>query len=206
MKKVLLFLLALCFSITIVAQENNQDSVKQNEIGIQFNDFENFGLTYKFGTSKSLFRINTILLSGNRNETNSFSTENMTKSLGFKLGFGKEFRSDISEKIELRYGVDLLVEYSKNEGKIKNESSGNEYFLDKKVLFGPGINLVIGFNYSINEQFFLGAEMLPHITYLTGSQTTKTSPEFISTEGDLSRLEYGLSNSSVMISITYKLK
>src|SRR6056297_3498762 len=205
MKKSVLFLLTLCLTVTVMGQDT-KESGQQKEIGILFSDFESFGLTYKFGTSKSMFRIKTILLSGSINESNSFNSEIINENLRFKLGFGKEFRSDISKKAELRYGADVLFEYSKYESKTKNETSGNNYFLDKQIYYGPGVNLIIGFNYSISKKIFFGAEILPYITYLTGTKTEKTYPDFISTESDLSRLKYGLSNTSIMLSLTYRLK
>jgi hypothetical protein len=52
MKKSLLILFALSYAFI----GNAQETVKQQEVGLVFRSLNNFGLTYKVGTKKSLWR------------------------------------------------------------------------------------------------------------------------------------------------------
>lgn len=56
MKK--LFVILLCLSATLLSEA--QENPKQKEAGIIFNNLDNFGLTYKIGNNKALWRFNTL--------------------------------------------------------------------------------------------------------------------------------------------------
>ena len=84
-----------------------QEAKKQKEVGLVFNDFNNFGLTYKFGIEKSMWRLNTLFMSGSDSKEESDENELKVSSIGFGVGFGKEFRKGITEKLEMRYGADI---------------------------------------------------------------------------------------------------
>lgn len=83
------------------------------EIGFLFSNGDSYGLTYRFGTEHSLWRINLVSLSGNQTNTLGDSTYSDRKNAGFNLDFGKEYRKSLSNKFDLRYGADLMFSYSK---------------------------------------------------------------------------------------------
>jgi hypothetical protein len=191
MKKTLLILICIALSYTMKAQE----TMKQKEAGLIFNSLNNFGLTYKTGTNKSLWRFNTLFINGNERKHTLDTVENVFSTLGFGLKIGKEFRKKIIPKFELRYGVDLSFAYSK----YKNTQDDSE---SKSVTYKPGINLVFGLNYVIGENLVIGAELLPEFAYITGNITNKNNGEEKKT--DIKGFEYGLSNTSAMLTIAYR--
>ena len=107
MKKSLLIVLCLSMSYYLMAQEN--EKVKQKEIGLVFSNLDNFGLTYKTGTEKSLWRFTTLFISGDNIEETEDSLLSKQNKLGFGVKIGKEYRKNIAQNLELRFGADLSI-------------------------------------------------------------------------------------------------
>jgi hypothetical protein len=198
MRKLVTVLLCLSVVYSLTAQE----STKQREVGLVFSNLDNFGLTYKIGTNKSMWRFNTILLSGGKNtyKIEGSDKDQTEKNFGFGIKVGKEFRKKLKQKIELRFGADLLFNYSNTE---KMEET--------KKFYESGVNLVFGLNYLISDNLVIGAEILPYMTYkkseidiekqyYIGNYDTITERQ----KDDISEFNYGLSSSSVLLSLTYR--
>lgn len=190
----------------LTAQENS----KQREVGLVFSNFDNFGISYKTGTKRSLWRYNTLIVRGNNNKEDGDFEKITRNNTGFELKFGKEFRRDISDKLEFRFGADLSFRYRdikyENESKIDNVVT----LKNNRTVYEPGLNLVLGFNYVVNDNIIIGAEMLPFVRYSTGTSETRernysvNSNTYIDVDSDISGFSYGLSNSSVMLSVAYR--
>jgi len=197
-----LLILFLCIPGFIMAQE----TPKQKEIGLVFSDLNNFGVTYRIGTNKSLWRFNTLFASGHEqeieNEGEHYIETSGSKRYGIKIG--KEFRQIINDKFMLRYGADLSFDYS------HYKSERDYYFisddrLDEQTTFSRGVNLVFGFNYALSDHILIGAEILPYFSYKNSTSTKYPQGEYkvksnISTSG----FDYGMSSSSALLSIVYK--
>ncbi|MCT4637532.1 MAG: hypothetical protein N4A72_07475 [Bacteroidales bacterium] len=206
MKKLFTILLCLSMAYVLTAQENS----KQREVGLVFSNFDNFGISYKTGTKRSLWRYNTLIVRGNNNKEDGDFEKITRNNTGFELKFGKEFRRDISDKLEFRFGADLSFRYRdikyENESKIDNVVT----LKNNRTVYEPGLNLVLGFNYVVNDNIIIGAEMLPFVRYSTGTSETRernysvNSNTYIDVDSDISGFSYGLSNSSVMLSVAYR--
>ena len=174
-----------------------QDTIKQKELGIVFYDLDNFGFTFKIGNNKSLWRLNNLLMIGEK--INFDSSSSYTKNF-FGIRGGKEFRKSIVKNLEMRYGTDVSFRYYRSNSTDNNTST-------KRIIYQPGINLVFGLNYLIHENFIFGAEILPGFSYLMGKETQSTINDInLTYTSYLSGFYYGLSNSSVLLSLVYKLK
>ncbi len=202
MKKYLIVFIGLSLPIFMKAQE----SEKQKEIGIVFSNLDNFGLTFKTGTNKSLWRFTTLYMSGGKSDRDSNVSDDKYNGFGFGIGIGKEFRKDIVKKLELRFGADLSFSYAyqKSEHEDKTDNYYNNY--SKQKTFHPGINLVFGLNYELNDHLIIGAELLPYFRYEIGKSVSKN---YYTNNGDevktdISGFNYGLSNSSVLLSLVYR--
>ncbi|PKP09921.1 MAG: hypothetical protein CVU09_09845 [Bacteroidetes bacterium HGW-Bacteroidetes-4] len=86
-------------------------------------------------------------------------------TIGFGLKLGKEYRKPIAYKLELSYGMDVSFRYSWSKGERDDKTISDRDGLSKTIVYEPGINLVFGLNYVINDSFSLGEELLPHLTY-----------------------------------------
>ena len=202
MKKTLLLLVCVSIAYLTMAQE----PAKQKEVGLVFSSLNNFGLTYKTGTDKSLWRFNTLYLSGTDRENIRENIDYTITSMGFGVKIGKEYRKDIGANLELRYGADLSFGYSYNKA-VTTYQMDNVYESSRvQKIYSPGVNLVFGLNYLISENLILGAEILPYFTYKTGTYTQQVTNPIIGNEmkADISGFSYGVSTSSVLLSFVYR--
>lgn len=200
MSRTILIMMLLCMSLSVMAQEKSG----QQEIGLAFSNLDNFGLTFKTGTRNAMWRLNTLLVSGSDIEEISESEENSQNTIGFGIGLGREYRKEIIEHLELRYGADLSFRYNKTEQNRIDKLDTNNDSYSKRITYQPGINLVLGLNYVINNTIVIGAELLPNFTYISGEQTQNdiNSNEEIKT--DISGFSYGLSNTSALLTLSYR--
>lgn len=204
MKRVILFLILAVIALPIFSQDN--DKVKVKELGISFSNLDNFGITYKTGHTKALWRINTLLLTQYKLEEVADSLETLRDAIGFGIKFGREWRKEIATNFEMRYGVDLSFTYTQSKSETKDYSISERDMLDKQYLFQPGVNFVFGFNYVIKEKFVIGAEILPYVSYVTG-ETTRMN--FYNNDGheiksETSGFRYGISSNSALLTFSYR--
>jgi len=150
-----------------------------------------------------MWRINALLTSGSNQAQKFDNLEVKRSTIRFGLSFGKEFRKPVSDRLELRYGIDLL--YSYNKDKNTQTDLTNTFFetINENYIHQSGVNFVIGFNYLITKNIIIGAELLPGISYFKGT-STEINPSTNETESDLSGLVYGLSNSSALLTLSYR--
>jgi len=183
-----------------------QEVVKQKEIGLIFSSLDNFGITFRTGTDKSLWRFNTLLLYGGNTENVADSLIQKRSSGGFGVAIGKEYRRKIVDNLELRFGADISFNYSQYKSDYNDKTVNNYDQLNQQTTYSPGINIVFGFNYKLNNNFTLGAELLPNFTYTTGSSTEKYNSINNGDEvkSDISRISYGLTNTSALLSLVYR--
>lgn len=200
MKKSLLILTALSMSFFLTTQ----GQPRQREIGLVFNNLDNFGLTFRTGTEKALWRFNALYLAGNNTTQTVDSIESKFTTAGFGLKLGREYRTTVIRNLEFRYGLDLSFSYSYRKSDIKYQSLSNQDAIQKSTTYQPGINLVLGFNYVILEKLVIGAEVMPSVSYTIGTGSEKASNDNKETKNKISGFNYVLSNSSVLVSLVYR--
>ncbi len=198
MKKTGILLIALILSTFIMAQEKT----KVKELGLTFKNLNEFGFSYKVGTTKELWRFNAMSISGSNTDIEFNNDNDDFKGFGFSFKVGKEYRRHVSEKVEFRYGADLSFGYRYD--KYTRHNTENRYGYEvKENTYSPGINLVLGLNYKINDQFIFGAEIMPYLNYSI-SESTTTAATFGKHKSDYSNFNYGFDSSSVLLSVAYR--
>lgn len=204
MRRALILMLGLAMSYNLVAQE----AAKQKEVGIVFSNLDQFGLTYKTGTAKSMWRFTTLFISGSNFTDSNDDMENKQTNLGFGLKIGKEFRKELASNLEFRYGADISFAYSKVKSEYDDITVADVDRLNEQSLYKPGANLMLGLNYKLSENFVIGAELLPGFIYTTGSSINKTTISGVENEvkDDVSGFNFDLTNNSVLLSLVYRLK
>lgn len=221
MKKLLSTAFVAFLPLIAMAQTQELPKVtsgKLKEIGLATNGLFNdsYGLVYRTGTQKALWRFNSIFASGvennrNANISNPFLEKQSYHSLGF--GVGREYRKPIAKNFELRYGVDINFSYhTKNNLSTSNyniDNISNDKFTSKGRGYRTGLNFVVGTNYLLGEQIAVGIELNPSIGIGRGKETLK----FTNSNGDVRQVKqnissfyYGISGSSVLFSIVYKFQ
>jgi hypothetical protein len=203
MRKSLTIILCLFVSYSLIAQE---PTVKQKEVGLVFSNFDSFGLTFKTGSEKSLWRFNTLLISGANMDNASDSVSDNQSNMGFSIEIGKEYRKHIIDNLEMRLGADLSFRYSQSKYDYEDKTVDGYDRLVERTTYHPGINLVFGFNYVIKDNIVLGAELLPSFNYTTGTSVEKTDWKNNSEEvkTDISGFNYGLRNTYARLSVSYR--
>ena len=214
MKKLSIVLALIFASIYLVAQENSETidsaNVKVQEIGIAFSNFDNFGLTYKIGNEKSLWRFYTLYFSGDNSKRDrdysTYITNKKDNNYGFGFKVGKEFRRIIVSNLEFRYGFDLMFDYSHEKSLIDYENYAIINSDSKTNTYSPGVDIVIGLNYVIKEKLVIGVEILPFFSYDTGKDSFINYSENSTFEQTtkISGYSYGLSNSSALLTLAYR--
>jgi hypothetical protein len=183
---------------------------KQKEIGLVFSGLNNFGLTFRTGTKKSMWRLNTLFISGNNTDKVSDSIKSKQSNSGFGVDIGREYRKEITKDFELRFGADLSFRYNKSKSNYESIRVNYEIRSNEETIYTPGLNLVFGVNYEISHNLVLGAELLPSINYAFGTSIDKGSYYYKNTnheiKSDISGLSYGLSNTSILLSLAYRFK
>jgi hypothetical protein len=204
MKRFFSISMVLFITFSLVAQEKTM--VK--ETGLIFSGLNSYGLTYRTGSTKSVWRFNTLFLSGYSENDISEISEEKQSNTGFGVRIGKESRKNIAKNLEIRFGADVSFRYNQSKFSTNDLTSANQDRLTKKTTFSPGINFVFGLNYIIHGNFLIGAEILPTFSYVTGTSIEmndwKTSGKEVT--GKISGFNYGLSNTSVLLSLLYRIK
>jgi hypothetical protein len=180
-----------------------QEKVKQEEVGLVFSSLNAFGLTFKTGTNKSLWRFQTLIISGiNKKETNENLVWKQSNN-GFGLAIGKEFRNIIIENLEFRYGVDLAFNYSKNTDDRDYEPGVSVDRMTETTSYQPGIKFILGLNYVFNDKFVIGVELLPAIYYISEKEKEKVgnSDEVIT---DVSGFDYRIANNFALLTLAFR--
>jgi len=197
MKKSFTILLCLSMPCFLMAQE----TVKQKEIGLSFRNLDSFGFTFRTGTNKALWRFNTLFIGGGSMDQRGDSTSNKQANSGFGIQIGREHRKLIAEKLEWRLGVDLSFDYSKSE---YSSSTFYDYRFQERITYTPGIKLVLGLNYLLTPNLVIGAELLPGISYSTGTSVETNYYTYDEVKSDISGFTYGLSNSYALLTLAYR--
>jgi len=202
MRKILLIIFILNISLFATSQE----TTKQKEIGLAFRNIDNFGITFKTGTNKSVWRFTTLIISGYDNEQIEDSIVYNLNNIGFDFAFGREYRKIITENFELRIGADITIGYDYKKNKNNDKTVTDNDALLERTMYETGINIVFGFNYVFNDNFIIGAELSPNFKCFTGKSVSKSiyTNDGNEVKSDYSGINYGLSNASVLISLAYR--
>ena len=196
MKKFALLSTAILMALFSFAQNKSH----QTEAGIVFSSLNSFGLAVKTGTDKGLWRFTALSLSGLKDVSNSDSVDIKNVNLGFQVKVGREWRTKITKTFEFRYGLDLSFSYSHSKN-VRDDKSVNQSYgggTVKSDSYIPGVNLVLGFNYVFEKVIVLGFEAMPFFNYTTGSSTDEYP------KNKISNFSYGISSSSLLLSISYR--
>jgi len=200
MKKTFTLIMIIAFAIVLSAQEK----IKQSETGFIFSNFDNFGLSFKKGSNKAMWRFKTVMLSAGNIKYTSDTLS--TANFGFGLSIGKEYRKILNENFESFLGYDLGYTHSYSKSK-----KGISYYdiYTKNNTNSYSLNLVLGANYVIKNQLVFGIEILPGFAYNktiteNGDKTLnqKAKPE----KREVNSFDFGFSNTSARLTVAYRFR
>lgn len=168
MKKLsVLFVLALGMLGTVYSQEGTTSK----SIGICFSNLNSFGIRYKVGNDKSMFRITALSLSAGHSDYDYASgTTTKRGAAGFALNFGVECPVKTIDQFSFYCGGELQGSFHHS----KTEQTGSDD--TKTSTYETGAGFVAGFSYRFKSNISLAAELVPALDYTyskTGDNTYK---------------------------------
>ena len=171
---------------------------KIHELGLTFTGLNSFGISYKTGTEKTLFRVSTVWLNlfsthAKNQNIDSIKSNNLTSGVAFRIGFEKPI--SIKKNFSLFYGADLAGEFSYSKATNWNGSMNTT---SSSWIVSPGVSFVFGGSYLIGEHFRISAELLPTLSYLYKHDNNG------GTIYNTNRVGFGLSNSGANITVAYR--
>ena len=182
----------------------SQESVKIKELGFTTSNLNDFGITYRQGSTNTLWRFNAI--ASNAGFSNSKGDYEERSNSGFSIGLqvGKEWRKLISQKFELRLGTDLGFRYGQSKYERFDAPSQTLEYKSSNETFKASALGVFGFNFVFTDMFLVGAEFLPALTYSKGSteQYYQSSGETVNSENE--SFNFGFSTDSIRLSLLYR--
>lgn len=187
--------LLLIIQLSSSAQE---DKNKINELGVSISG-STFGIRFKSGNEKTLLRLTLLSTSGNLNIQKTPS-DSKSKSNNFGLGFnaGFEKRKSVSEDFYLYYGSDLINSFNRHTYEVESPTG-----VTKQASYSVGLGFILGFHYKINSKINISSEIIPSIIYTTQKYSSELGGDF--SESTLSRLDYGLNNNSINLTLSFNL-
>ena len=180
-----------------------QSTETQHEIGIALTNFQSIGATYKIGKPSAMWRLTTIIGSGSSSEAVADTTVDKSSYNGFLIRVGREWRNAPTDKIEIRWGFDLLYNFSKS----YRSSNSTGTFRDnarESLTHSYGVNAVIGANYLFNDNFFIGIELLPFFRINSGSYIEQNLYTGVEQDWEQSGISYGLDSSSALLVLGFR--
>lgn len=169
MKKILILIAALLVTFNLYAEK----AEKITELGLITTRplYSSYNFTMKYGTESSLLRFNAFSLGNNIYKSTSYDIAvsdtsigtDLDHNFGFAVAIGRELRKEISQKLVFRYGLDINFSYSYDTDRYDRDTTYYSY--RESHQFAPGVNLVLGMNYELNDHVVIGVEFLPYINY-----------------------------------------
>src|SRR5665648_600299 len=158
----------------------SQEKTSSKEVGLYFSSLNSFGVRYKFGNEKRMFRLTALSLSAER------TTSPDQNKAGAGLNFGVELPFRITDVFSFYYGPELRSSF--NHQKIYYTSfdynSINEY--------NVGIGMILGFSRSFQSNIIVSVEIVPGFSY----------NKIVSDNVDTTSFGFGLYSNSAAITLS----
>jgi len=204
--KLSISLTIITLTVSLFARQDPLSNKREIYISSSAISAGNFGIQYKSGLNENtlirlaLISINTGFESFTPAVTNEFRTSDFDMNGGFEVGLEKRFSS--SEKLKIFYGIDLIC----NSGYGKNISSNPNLPEDLRALddfyIYPGLGFKSGVILNIKNDFFISAELSPHILYKYNSHERIVNSEL--RKDRTTGFDLNLNNESIRISLIYR--
>ncbi len=167
--------LFISLSLALVALFSQaQETDKIHEIGLQFYNLDQFGIRYKVGNDKILYRITGISLGANKTDNNNPTNHNNSNHLrlGLRLGFEKPYAID--DKFGFYYGLELSGAHDQLQYKYDTTPEDNYKVINNNL----GLGVIIGCSYNISDRIKLSAEIIPGFNYYHSEQDERKNDSF----------------------------
>jgi hypothetical protein len=201
MKKLCVLILLLGIPFALLAQEKT----KQKEIGLRFYNFDRFGLHYKFGSNKMMWRLGGSFLGADYTEFKNTNGKSTMMACDLGLTFGLEKIVPINKNFDFRVGADLRLGFSYDQ--YRYDAQNSIYKSTQNIYqYTPGLNAVLGFNYTVLDHLVIGAEFTPSVFFQYDFDTKKVNGDIFNSTENISNWKLGadITQTSLALCIAYK--
>ncbi len=200
-RTLLIAIVTILVSSGLFAQESPPSHYKQ--FGFNFSSLNSFGLHFKTGNEKTLFRLNLLALDLGQNSEwgrpqDSIDLKSSSFGCGIRAGFEKHIpvvaRFDFIWGIEA--GINMNYQKMKQHGIYYNDYETTSWGV------APLIDVVLGATYTISDHLVFGAEITPGIRYSFGkTKSTYPNKTIETTDSDFF---FGFTNNWANLSVAYR--
>jgi hypothetical protein len=179
------------------------------QVGVNFSSLNSFGLDFKTGSEKTLFRLSLLSLNFENDSRwgrsqDSIDIKNQSYGFGVRLGFERHL--PIVAHLNFIWGLGLGCDY-----RYQKQNQETRYYYNNRDVstwnLTPQIYAIAGVTYTVGDHLVIGAEITPAIRYTYGisKQTSFTSSSGTSeyTETTTSTFSFSASNLA-SLSLAYR--
>lgn len=152
------------------SQNNYPSSIK--EIGVQLNNLSDWGVVYRMGTERALWRFSAFGFGLDWHQTNDLmQVDDRGQSFQISAAVGHEWRKPIAEGFEFRYGTELGLGYAHDKTVMVDPNAlteGIQYPTTELRRGTVSLAAVLGINYVLYDEWVFGAELNPSLSYNFG--------------------------------------
>lgn len=171
--RTVLFAACLFFTFNLTAQTGAK------ELGIRFTSLDRYDLLYKKEVGENTYRRYGLAFL-NISYINSDGFDAGSLNIGGSIG--RERRRQLSDRVNFAHGLQLSLS-----GGIAGAGDNLQVFVT------PGLGYLLGFQYNVSDQFYIGVEVIPETSFqLTFGEITTGA------------LRAGLSTSGVGLTAVYR--
>lgn len=148
-----------------------QLKAQNKEIAIRTSGIDNFDFVFKKELSENrLLRYRLIVGRFNFSES---SDNNSQTSINAGFAMGLEKRKSINDKLMFIHGFEPSIFFQFSSSEVTADST-----LNSNTIISPSLGYVLGFQYSINSNFYINVEAIPSIYFNSRSQNDETTYNF----------------------------
>lgn len=199
------------FETTLAQKTPPKQQERLHEIGILLQPTFIFGIDYKLGTRRGLWRFSTVAGSGissdTKQDTNLLSKINQHQ---VAFGVGYEWRHVLAKDFLISYGVEVGGSYSylfrDDENRIDSIQI-NTAVANHNT--GISLGLVLGFNYVLKDRFNFSISWVPTVNYnwldMYRKIETSTDPVVAESRELQEQLNYTINWTRIRFVVAYRL-
>ncbi len=176
------FSILLVLTFILLNDLYSQEKTTSKEVGLYFSSLNSFGIRYKFGNEKRMFRLTALSLSVGRT---SSPEQNYA---GAGLNFGVELPFRITDVFSFYYGPELRGSFNRQ----KNYTSSFDY--STSDVYNAGIGFILGFSRSFQSNIIVSVEIVPGFSYR----------KIVSGNVDTTSFGFGLDSNAAGITLGYR--
>lgn len=176
------------------------------DIGLTFSGFTSFGVNFKTGSEKTLFRFTALVL--NLHSTtiqhiegdSLFTLEAVKQSIALNIQAGVEKRFELAKNLTLIAGIDAGFIYSSTKTPVATNLNS---YQDRNI--APEICLVGGISYQIIPHLLVSLEFIPSFYYTFTTEKEIYYNQKYSGTNKFQTFDISASTQNIQLTLTYRI-